>query len=291
MAQISGAVDLSRLAQSTSPSSAGIYVTELTEAGFDSTIRKSIHHPVVIEFYSAKAPESVTMGQVLSEMANAAGGAWLLARMNVEAAPQVVQALQIRAVPMVVGVLGGQLVPLWQGSMAKPEAEKVIAELLKMAAGNGILGRVEPQAGPQSDEAEEDPRYTAAYDAMGRGDYAQARAEFETLLAQNPADGPAKIGLAQSGLLSRVAALDFHQVIAEAGAETASVDQIMTAADVEVASGLAAEGFARLTRAIATSTGPDRDRLRLRLLELFETQDPADKVVLTGRRNLATALF
>ncbi len=143
MAQISGAVDLSRLAQATAPAATGSYVTELTEAGFDTTIRKSIQYPVVIEFYSAKAPESAAMGQVLADLANAAGGTWLLARMDIDTAPQVVQALQIRAVPMVVGVLGGQLVPMWQGSMAKEEAEKVIAELLKVAAGNGILGRVD----------------------------------------------------------------------------------------------------------------------------------------------------
>jgi putative thioredoxin len=293
MAQISGAVDLSQLAHA-GPPTGGAYVTEVTEATFDATIRKSVQYPIVLEFYSAKAPESAQMGQTLTELANAAGGSWLLARLNIDTAPQIVQALQIRAVPMVAGVLGGQLVPLWQGSMPKEDAQKVIGELLKMAAGNGILGKAEPQA-PAAAEAgahpEEDPRYAPAYDAMERGDYGAAQAEFDKLVVANPADTLAKTGRAQAGLLARAATLDPAQVAARAADPAASVDAIMDAADLDLASGQVERGFARLTSAIAAAVGDDRERLRLRLLELFDTVDPADPVLLKARRNLTTALF
>ncbi|MCL2470999.1 MAG: tetratricopeptide repeat protein [Propionibacteriaceae bacterium] len=296
MAQLSGAVDLSQLSSPASTSSpGGVYVTEVTEESFEATVRKSIQYPIVIEFYSAKAPESAAMGDVLSSMANAAQGAWLHARMNVDTSPQIVQALQIRAVPMVVGVLGGQLVPLWQGSMPQQDAEKIIAELLKMAAGNGILGKAEPQAGAPQDDPEpapdEDPRYTPAYEAMAREDYAGAKEEFDKVLAANPADVLAKVGKAQAGLLARVAGFDVAAVAAAVASEDPSVDAILDAADLDIAAGRAEQGFSRLTTAISQTTGDDRDKLRLRLLELFDTQDPSDKVVLTARRNLATALF
>ena len=268
----------------------GTYVTEVTQADFDATVRKSVQYPVVIEFYSAKAPESSAMGETLAELANAAGGTWLLARMNVDTSPQIVQALQIRAVPMVVGVLGGQLVPLWQGSMPKDDAAKVISELLKMAAGNGILGKAEPQVSSAA-EVGEDPRYTAAYDAMGKGDFATAQAEFEKILAATPSDPLAKIGKAQSGLLARVEVLDPTQALIRADAKGASADQIMDAADLEIATGELAKGFSRLILAISETTGEDRDKLRLRLLDLFETQDPSDPAVLKARRDLTTALF
>ena len=291
MAQVSGAVDLSQLANRTG-NSGGVYFTELTQANFEATVRKSIQYPIVVEFYSDAAPESAQMGQTLKAMADAAGGAWLLARMNVDTAPQIAQALKIQAVPMVIGVLSGQLIPLWQGSMAKEDAEKIITELLKMAAGNGILGRAEPQSDPDQAETapEEDPRYKSAYDAMERGDYPGAKAEFEKLLAENPADALAKIGKAQASLLSRAAKLDPIQVLARLGADP-DFDTILDAADLDVAMGESERGFARLTSAIAQATGDDRDRLRLRLLELFDTQDPADKVVLNARRALTTALF
>jgi len=288
MAQISGAVDLSQLAST--PTTSGTYVTEVSEADFDATIRKSIQYPIVLEFYSGKAPESAAMGEVLAQLANEAGGAWLLARMNVDNSPQIVQALQIRAVPMVVGVLGGQLVPLWQGSMAKSDAANVIGELLKMAAGNGILGKAEPQTPPQA-EAEEDPRYKAAYDAMARSDYSAAQAEFEKLLAATPSDPLAKIGKAQSSLLARVSKMDPSTVMALANEQDASIDAIMDATDLDIASGNLEAGFSRLTQAINRTVGDEREKLRLRLLELFDTQDPSDRAVLNARRNLASALF
>jgi putative thioredoxin len=126
---------------------------------------------------------------------------------------------------------------------------------------------------------------------MGQGDYVRARDEFAALLAESPADSLAKIGVAQSGLLSRVDRLDFDAAIAAANQPGATVDQVMAAADVEVASGQVAEGFARLTGAIAQADPDDKETLRLRLLELFDTQEPSDKTVLTARRHLATALF
>ncbi|MDR0848930.1 MAG: tetratricopeptide repeat protein [Propionibacteriaceae bacterium] len=292
MAQISGAFDLSQVAPKAA-APGGTFVTELTEATFESTLRGSLKYPIVVEFYSSRAPESSQMGQALAELANEAGGSWLLARMNVDTSPQIVAQLQIRAVPMVVGVLSGQMVPLWQGSMPKEDAAKVISELLKMAAGNGILGKAEPQ-GPVAEEGAEpveDPRYTPAYDSMGAGDYAQAVIEFEKVLAATPGDAEAKVGKAQAGLLARVSVLDPAKVQAAATQDEPTIDAILDAADLDVATGAVEQAFSRLTTAIASTSGDDRDKLRLRLLELFDTQDPSDKVVLSARRNLATALF
>lgn len=298
MAQISGAFDLSGVGPKAA-TPGGSYVTELTEATFESVVRQSIKYPIVVEFYSSRAPESAKLGEALSELANEAGGSWLLARMNVDTSPQIAAQLQIRAVPMVVGVLSGQMVPLWQGSMPKEDAAKVIGELLKMAAGNGILGKAEPQgsgAASASDaegdqEPVEDPRYTPAYDAMGAGDYAQAVIEFEKLLAANPADAEAKIGKAQAGLLARVSTLDAAKVQAGVAEDKPTIDALLDAADLEVATGAVEQAFSRLTTAIAESKGDDRERLRVRLLELFDTQDSSSKIVLSARRNLATALF
>ncbi len=177
--------------------------------------------------------------------------------------------------------------------MAKDDAKKVIGQLLQMAAGNGIMGRAEPSqatSGP-AEEAAEDPRYTPAYTAMGDGDYALAEEEFAELLKANPADTQAKIGKAQAGLLARVSRADADQVMAAVDQAKPSLDDLMAAADIDVAAGKPADGFDRLIAAIATAGPEDRELLRVRLLELFDTQDPADKAVLTARRSLTTALF
>ncbi|MDR0990155.1 MAG: tetratricopeptide repeat protein [Propionibacteriaceae bacterium] len=292
-----GAIDLSTLQTPSAAAGAvsGSFVVEVDESNFESTLRQSVRFPVIVEFYSPRDTAGASLSQALAELAEAAGGNWLLGRINVDQSPQVAQALQIQAVPTVVGVLAGQMVPLWQGTLTKDEANTYITELLKVAAANGVLGKAEPVA-TAADEAEPvaDPRYEAAYAAMESGDFAQAETEFGRLLAETPGDAEAKAGVAQAGLWARVGQIDQATLAAAqqaAEADPGAVDLALAAADYEVATGQAAAGFARLIQAISLTSGEDRDRLRTRLLALFETCPADDPQVLTARRNLTSVLF
>src|SRR4029453_12308598 len=99
-----GAVDLSQLAQQAKrsapasplgPRKAGAsYVIEVTEQTFEAeTIRKSVKHPVVVELYSPRVATGQELSDALIEIANASDGKFLLARLNVDTAPGIVQAL------------------------------------------------------------------------------------------------------------------------------------------------------------------------------------------------------
>ena len=52
-----------------------------------------------------------------------------------------------------------------------------------------------------------------------------------------------------------------------------------------------AGAFDRLIALVKRTAGDDRTRVRTRLIELFDLFDPADPVVIAGRRNLANALY
>ena len=117
-----GAVDLSQLAQQAKqsasasplgPQTAGAsYVIEVTEQTFEAeTIRKSAKHPVVVELYSPRVATGQQLSDALIEIANASDGKFLLARLNVDTAPGIVQALRLQAVPTVVALINGQLAP------------------------------------------------------------------------------------------------------------------------------------------------------------------------------------
>ncbi len=292
-----GAIDLSTLAAQAPAAAAapGAYVVEVDDASFDATVRKSLQYPVVIEFHSPRAPEQASLSRDLAELADEAAGRWLLARVNVDTARQVAAALQVQAVPTVVGLIQGQLVPLWQGTLAKPDAAAYIAELLKVAVQYGVVGRV-PGTGPASPatdaaEPELDPKYSAAYDAMEREDYPAAAAEYAKVLAAHPNDAEAKAGVAQAGLFDRATKLDPATVGAELVADPADLAAILDAADIELATGSPEKAFARLVEAVRNTAGPERDTVRKRLLELFDTLPANDPDVLKARRALATALF
>jgi len=217
-------------------------------------------------------------------------------RLNVDTNAQLAAELQIKAVPTVAGVVSGQLVPLWQGTLAKDEAKARIDELLRMAAKYGIVGKAQPvaaaaAAGGDVGEVAMDPRYAAAYDAMEREDYAAARQEFETILAATPSDAVAKAGLAQSGLLSRVTTSNPQGAVERLAANPDDLDAILAMADVEAATGELQAAFARLVAAVRSHAGDERDVVRRRLLELYDTCEPTDPAVLRSRRELASALF
>ena len=60
---------------------------------------------------------------------------------------------------------------------------------------------------------------------------------------------------------------------------------------MELVSGQVEAAFDRLIGQIKTRSGDERNQVRVRLLELFETVGNADPRVLKARRDLMTALF
>jgi putative thioredoxin len=300
-----GAVDLSQLAQQAKQSasasqlgpqtSGASYVIEITEQTFEAeAIRKSVKHPVVVELYSPRVATGQQLSDALIEIANASDGKFLLARLNVDTAPGIVQALGLQAVPTVVALINGQLAPLFQGVLPKDQVQATIDQLLKAAVGNGMVGRAQP-VGPEEPttaepEPEADPRFAAADAALQRGDFANARDEFDKLLQANPNDAEAQAGKAQAGLFARAALLDPTSTLAAAD-ESDDLDRQFAAADVEMITGEAEAAFVRLIGLIKRLSGEERNQARVRLLELFETLGNADERVLKARRDLMTALF
>lgn len=264
------------------------YVLELDEQSFEPTIQLSVKHPVVVELYSPRA-NAQALSDDLIALANAAGGRYLLARANVDAVPQIAATFGIQAVPTVIAVIGGQLAPLFQGTRPKAEVEAVLNQVLQAAAGAGVVGIAEPvsidaDAGP-------DPRFAAADEALSSGDFSRAVAEFDKLLAQSPNDPEAKAGRAQAALLQRVSQLDPGQALTEAAARPTDVEAQLAAADTELMGGASQQAFNRLIELIRNTAGAERETVRLRLLELFETVGASDPAVLKARRDLMSALF
>jgi putative thioredoxin len=300
-----GAVDLSQLAQQAKQSAPGsplgprpagaAYVVEVTEQTFEAeTIRKSVKHPVVVELYSPRVATGQQLSDALIEIANASDGKFLLARLNVDTSPGIVQALGLQAVPTVVALINGQLAPLFQGVLPKDQVQATIDQLLKAAVANGMVGRAEPVGSEEpptaEPEPEADPRFAAADAAMQRGDFAAARDEFDKLLLANPNDVEAQAGKAQAGLFARAALLDPKSTLAAADGSD-DMNSQLAAADVEMITGQAEAAFRRLLGLITRLSGEQRNQARVRLLELFETLGNTDERVLKARRDLMTALF
>src|SRR5665647_1776041 len=76
-----------------------------------------------------------------------------------------------------------------------------------------------------------------------------------------------------------------------ADADPGDVDGQLLVADLELLADHVDEAFARLVAVVRRTQGPDRERVRLRLLELFTVVGETDPSVMTARRALANALY
>ncbi len=295
-----GAVDLSGLtaAQPTENAAPGgaNYAVEVTEASFEVIAQQSTRYPVVLLLVSGRDASSSQVQRDLTQTINAAQGRLLLGLVDVDTQPRIAQALGVAAVPTAIALLGGQMAPLFQGTRDRADIQAVVDQIVQVAAANGLAGRAAPQpvaadAGESAgEEAALDPRFTAADEALQTGDFKQAVAEFDKLLKANPRDTEAQAGRAQASLLPRTSNLD-AQVIAAAEAHPDDLDAQLAAADLDLITGDAQAAFDRLIDLIRRTSGPERDQVRVRLLELFDTMDGADPVVKKARRALSMALF
>ena len=72
------------------------------EAGFQSLLESSTSAPVILSFEStSRSPESVQLGDDLQRLSDEFEGRFLLGRVDIDANPQIAQAMQIPSIPLV----------------------------------------------------------------------------------------------------------------------------------------------------------------------------------------------
>lgn len=300
---VRGAVDLSTLARPATPQPGtpgglpvpGAFVIDVDEAGFPALVQSSTQHPVVVLLWASWSEASTSLASELGSLADEDGGRWQLARIDAEANPQVAAAFQAQSVPTVVAVLAGQPVPLFQGAYPREQVRAVLDQLLVAAEANGITGLATPSSGDAVPEAEVEPPlpvlHQAAYDAIERDDLDAARQAYEQALRENPRDAMARAGLAQVGLLDRTRSADLQSARAAAAASPDDIEAQLLVADLDVLGGKVDDAFARLLDVLRTTAGPDRERVRVRLVDLFEVVGGDDPRVQSTRRAMAAALY
>jgi len=302
-----GAVDLSSLAPRSGPAAGGAQgqdgsatvdtgvVIDVTEADFQAAvIDTSMTVPVVIDFWADWCGPCKQLSPVLERLAEAAGGTWVLAKIDLDANPRLGQAFQVQSIPAIFAVVKGQPIPLFQGALPEADVVRYLDELLRVAADNGVNGRVQP-AGQLDEELveepAEDPRYDQAYEAIERGDLDGAAAAYRSLLDDSPADPDAQAGLGQVELLRRTNGLDQAAVRASAVENPDDVAAQIAAADLDLLVGQIEDAFNRLIELVRRTSGDDRVRAREHLVELFALVGNDDERVAKARTALANALF
>ncbi|GAB2936145.1 tetratricopeptide repeat protein [Micromonospora polyrhachis] len=261
------------------PTASGVAVIDVTEATFQTEVlERSLTTPVVVDFWAEWCEPCKQLSPMLERLATADGGAWVLAKIDVESNPRLAQMFRVQSIPTVYAVVGGQPVDAFSGVVPEPQLRQWLDAVLK--------------AGGVATAAPEDPRLVDADDALMNGDLDAAEQAYKKILADSPADAVAEAGLAQVELTRRVIQVaDPAAALTAAAADPDDVAAQLLAADVEVLSGRAEQAYARLVDLVRRTSGDDRETARQHLVSLFKVAGPDDPTVASARRALARALF
>jgi len=242
----------------------------------------SLVRPVIVVMWSPRSAESAEMVKVLGKLEVDYKQAFALARVDIEAHPQVAQAFQTKSIPYAVAIIAEQMVPLFEQSYPEAQVRMVIDKVLTLASEQGI-----GQAPVEQMEAEE----IEALEALEAGNYGAAEVAYKKWLSRKPSENLAKIGLAQTQLLIRTEGLELDAVISESTKNPGDITLQLKAADVEIVNGGVEAAFTRLLHAVRATAGDDRAKVKDHLLNLFALVDPSDPRLVAARKELASALF
>lgn len=242
----------------------------------------SLARPVIVLMWSPRSPESVEMVKVLGKLEGDYKEAFALARVDIEAHPQVAQAFQTKSIPYAVAIIAEQMVPLFEQSYPEAQVRMVLDKVLTLASEQGVGA-----APVEAMEAEE----IEAMEALEAGNFVAAEAAYKKWLARKPAENLAKLGLAQTQLLIRTEGLELNTVLDESTKNPSDIVLQLKAADVEIVNGGVEAAFTRLLHAVRATSGDDRAKVKDHLLNLFALVDPSDPRLVAARKELASALF
>jgi len=212
------------------------HIVDVNEATFgDEVLQRSFDVPVVVDFWAPWCAPCRTLGPILERAAIEAGGAFRLARVNVDDNPQLSIRFGVQGIPAVKAFRQGEVVSEFVGAQPEPVVHR-------------FLERVAP--------AEVDAGLVRALGLQAARHWAEAEAAFRDVLAREETNPAASLGLVECLLMqgrgqqAKAALVDFPPSTEWATAEKLPISTMRTKPRTSARLGLAMPNHTTRERAM-----------------------------------------
>ncbi len=266
------------------PATAEPVVVEVTDENFEQVvIEGSKQRPVVVDLWAEWCGPCKSLGPILEKVAAERGGAFLLAKLDIDhngAGQALLQAVQSQGIPTVVAFKDGAPVTMFIGAYPEAEVNNFVDSILPTEA---ELAAVEAAA---EEEA---------------GDIEGAEDRYRQALQADPKNEVAALGLAR--LLADRGDIDEAEALVKPFLPAPEAERVMSIVRVErwtkVLPGdpladvksRASEGYWQEALDTLLASARDDPDARQAMVDIFAYLGDEDPIVPEYRRKLANALF
>ena len=213
-------------------------MTDVTDATFaTAVIERSRSVPVVVDLWAAWCGPCKTLTPTLEKVVGEMGGSVELAKVDVDANPQVARAFAVQSIPSVFALKDGQVVDSFVGALPERAVREFIAKLAP--AGSPLEELV--AAGDEASlrrALEIDPTHAPAASALGELLLEQGRLEEADALVDSLANAPvarqlrARLQLAREGVsLTGDVDLVLEHLLDQTGVDPSAKDHLLVILD------------------------------------------------------------